>query len=293
MWVGNVRRLFDISGRQWALKFSRFYSSWTAHANGAGLDKYEEVSHAPNEWNNVYFDILARCLPQFSFSEIENLALAPIISLPDESFFDVAAEFLRSVDNVFFIDGDLQESIAIAIRSSFADRLMESGGWKHLIGKRTTSIEHHIGPAIATLFFNDHSIVQPAKCYLFPKGIDKIDCFLTVLEKLIHDGPSLFVAFITLNLFEVSPKSRHLPLIVLSAQTWLQTFPDYLEFWIDHSIGRRLCQWIEGILRTEPTVLEQDKAIKTDVERILAALINLGVPEASQLESMVNKDNNA
>lgn len=167
---------------------------------------------------------------------------------------------------------------------------MESGGWKRLIGRRTTSIEHHIGPAIAALFFNDHNFVQTAKCYLLPKGIDRIDCFLPVLEKLIKDGPSLFVAFITLNLFEVSPRSTHLPLIILSAQTWLQTFPDYIEFWIDHSIGRRVCKWIEGILRQEPTLFEKDKKERIDLDTILASLISLGIPEASRLETMINRD---
>ena len=289
LWVGKARSLFDITDRQWFLKISRFYSSWTAQANGAGLEKHEEVANSPNEWNSAYFDILARCLPQISFPEIEKLALVPIRSLPDESFFDVVTEFLRSVDNVYFNDGDLQESKANAIRSSFADRLIESSGWKRLIGRRTTSIEHHIGPAIAALFFNDHNFVQTAKCYLLPKGIERIHCFLPVLEKLIKDGPSLFVAFITLNLFEVSPRSTHLPLIVLSVQTWLQTFPDYIEFWIDHSIGRRVCVWIEGILRKEPALLDKDKAVRIDVDRILAALITLGVPEASQLEEVLNR----
>ena len=195
MWVGNARNLFNIAERQWFLEISQCYSSWTAQANGAGLEIHEEVSNSPNEWNSVYFDILARCLPQISSPDIEKLALVPISSLPDESFLDVFTEFLRCVDNVYFNDGDLEESQATAIRSAFADRLMESGGWKRLIGRRTTSIEHHIGPAIAALFFNDHNFVQTAKCYLLPKGIDRINCFLPVLEKLIKDGPSLFCCF--------------------------------------------------------------------------------------------------
>ena len=100
---------------------------------------------------------------------------------------------------------------------------------------------------------------------------------------------SLFVAFLTLNLFEVSPRSTHLLLIIQSAQTWLQNFPDYIEFWIDYSIGRRLCTLIEEILRQNPTLFEKDKKVRIDLDRILASLISLGVPEASRLEASLSK----
>jgi hypothetical protein len=187
-------------------------------ANGAKLDAYEEVADPPREWNHAYFDLLAHCLPELALPEIEQLALAPISSLPDEPSFDVIAQFLRSVDAVYFNDGGLQESIAIGIRSALATRLMASSGWKRLGGSRSASIEIHIGPAIAVLFFNDYGFAQPSKCYLLSKGVDRLDSFLPVLEKLVQSGPSLFVAVVTLNLLEVSPKSAHLPFLIAAAK---------------------------------------------------------------------------
>lgn len=79
----------------------------------------------------------------------------------------------QSVDAVYFNDRGLQDPIAINIRSSFANRLMTSSGWQRLRGSRSTSIESHIGPAIAVLFFNDYGFAQPLKCYLFPSCMER------------------------------------------------------------------------------------------------------------------------
>ena len=167
---------------------------------------------------------------------------------------------------------------------------MASRGWKRLTGSRSASIEMHIGPAIAVLFFNDHSFVQPSKCYLFQKGADRINPFLPTLGKLVRSGPSLFVAVVTLNLLEVSPRSAHLPFIVEAAKTWMGSHPDNCEFWVDHDIGRRVCVWIEEVWRQDPALLNTDKAIRFDVDRLLAALISLGVADARRLEELLARE---
>jgi hypothetical protein len=66
---------------------------------------------------------------------------------------------------------------------------MASSGWKRLRGSRSASIEIHIGPAIATFFFNDYSSFEPAKCYLLPNAIDRLDPFLPMLERLVGKRP--------------------------------------------------------------------------------------------------------
>ena len=105
-----------------------------------------------------------------------------------------------------------------------------------------------------------------------------------MLEKLVETGPFLFVAVVTLNLLEVSPRSAHLPFLVTAAKTWLGSHPDDSDFWVDHEIGRRACVWIEKIWRQEPALLDADEPIRFDVDRLLSALISLGVAEAKRLE---------
>jgi len=284
LWLAQTRNLADVIKRPWLREIAVSYASWTAEANGARLDKDEEVNHPPREWNHAYFDLLAHCLPELALPEIEQLVLAPISSLPDEPFFDVIALFLRSVDAVFFNDGGLQEPIAISIRSALTNRLIASSGWKRLGHSRLASIERHIGPAIAAFFFNDYGFIQPVKCYLLPKAVDRVDPFLPVLEKLVESGPSHFVALVTLNLLEVSPRSAHLSFMVAAAKVWLESYPKDSDFWVDHGIGRRVCVWIDEVRRQEPALLDTDKPVRFHVDRLLAALISLGVAEAKRLE---------
>ena len=125
---------------------------------------------------------------------------------------------------------------------------------------------------------------NPPNATCFQKRVDRLDPFLPVLEKLVESGPSLFVAIVTLNLLEVSPRSAHLPFMVTAAMTWLESYPNDSDFWVDHGIGRRVCVWIEEVRRQEPSLLDRDKPVRFDVDRLLAALISLGVADARRLE---------
>jgi len=284
LWLRNAGGLVDLLQRPWIKEIVRTYAPWTAAANGAGLEAYEEIDHSPREWNEAFFELMAYCLPGLELKEIEQLAIELISSLPDEPFFDVVTQFLQSLDAVYFNDLGIQGSIAISTRSALANRLIASRSWKWLAGDRSKSIGWHIGPAIAVFFFNNYNLFQPAKCYLLPRAIDRLNSFLPVLEKLIESGPSLFVAVLTLNLLEVSPNSTHLPFLVKAAKTWIESYPDDIEFWNDYGIGRRVCVLIEEIWRKDQDLLDGDKAIRHDVDRLLSTLINLGVPDARRLE---------
>jgi hypothetical protein len=276
--------IFNVVEWPWLCDIARAYGPWTATANGAGLDVYEEVDHPHSEWNVTFFDFLARCLPGLTPTVIDELALAPLSSLPDGPFFDAMTPFLRSADTMYFNNRGIHETTAIDVRSALAQRLMASSGWKRQSGSRSASVEIHIGPAIATVFFNDYSLIQSPKCYLLPLGVDRLDPFLPVLGRLAESGPSIFVGVLTLNLIEVAPKPSHLPFIVAATTAWLRSYPDDTFFWIDHDLGRRVCVWIEGVWRKEPALLDPKQAVRFDVDRLLAALISLGVADAKRLE---------
>ena len=96
LWLGNTISLADINKRPWLHDVARAYTQWTATAKGAGLAQDEEIAHPPAEWNYAYFDLLAHCLAGLESQELDDIALTPITSLPDEPFFDVVTHFLRS-----------------------------------------------------------------------------------------------------------------------------------------------------------------------------------------------------
>jgi hypothetical protein len=290
LWLSNAAPLADVIKRPWVRELARTYVQWTAASNGAGLTRNEEIDHTPTEWNDAYYDLLAKCLPGLEASDVDAIALTPIMSLPDEPFFDVTTRFLRSVDAVFFNNQGLRAEEAVRIRSALAHRLMTTNGWQRLEGSRSNSVEVHIGPAIAVLFFNDHGRFQPTKCYLFPKAIDRLDPFLPVLQTLIEAGPSFLTVLITLNLLEVSPRPSHLSFITMAAATWLRTYPDYVPLWIDNDTGRRICVLIDEIWRMEPTLLDRTRALRNDVDQLLPVLVRIGVAEAARLERALGPD---
>jgi len=290
LWLSKSRLLFNVTERPWLRDIACAYGQWTAAINGVGLDNSEEPHHTPLEWNDAFFDMLARCIPGLSTVEVEKIALDIIKPMPEAPFFDAMTPFLQSVDVLFFDDKNLNAEMAFFIRASLADRMMASRGWRRLKGDCTDSIEWHIGPAIATLFFNKKEFSQYPSCYLTEQCIDCLDPFLPVLGKLVDSCPCILVAVVTLNLFEVSPRPNHLPFVVTAAMTWLKRFPDNTKFWADQDIGRRLCGWIEEVWRKDPAILKSNEPLRSDVDRVLAALVSLGIADARRLEEKILRD---
>lgn len=289
LWLKSANRLVDVSKHPWLRDIATVYGPWTMAANGSGLDRNEDIDNPPREWNDAYFDLLARALAGLSLPEIEQLALEPLVSLPDEPFFDAVADFMRSIDAVYFGGHGIAETAAVAIRTMLAERLMESNGWRWMVTSRSPSIERHIGSAIAALFFNQNGYL-PTKCYLLPPGIDRLPPFLPVLQQLARSGPSLSVASIAMSLLEVSPRPIQLPFVVAAAKTWVDSYPDDTRFWIDYRIGRRVCVWIENILGQDAALLGESHPQRSEVDRLMAALVRVGVVEARQLEqSLANR----
>jgi energy-coupling factor transporter ATP-binding protein EcfA2 len=270
--------------RAWLPAALRACADWTWAANGAGLESSEDLSQTPHEWNDVYFALLARDLAGADDAEVDRLALEPLASLPDESFFDALTRFQRSVDVVHFNNHGLDTASAVRIRARLAERLRASNSWRWMVRQRSSGVEMHLGPAIATLFLNDYGWTQPAKAYLPPALIDRLTPFLPSLETCAVEGATHFVAIVTLNLLEVSPRAAHLPFLLAAATSWTAAFPDVTDFWIDHGIGRRVCALVEATRLSEPTVLAPGQPSRDQVNRLLPAMVRVGVAEAARLE---------
>lgn len=284
LWLRGASRLLDSGGGTWLQSVVRSHAEWTWVANGAGLEAAADLSQTPNEWNDVYLALLARGLAGGDEATADRLALEPLNSLPDESFFDSVVRFQSSIDEVFFNNLGLEISVAGHIRSRLAARLKVSNGWTWFVRRRSSSVEMRLGRAIATLFFNQGGYFQPAKAYLLPPAIDRLLPFLSSLEALAVEGASSSVAIFTLNLLEVSPRSTHLPFLLKVAGAWMEAFPNATDFWIDYAIGRRVCGLIEAGLRDEPGLLGVNQPLRDQTDRLLPALIRLGVAEAARLE---------
>ena len=276
--------------RAWLPAALRACADWTWAANGAGLESSEDLSHKPHEWNDVYFALLARDLAGADDAAVDRRALEPLTLLPDESFFDALTRFQRSVDVVYFNNHGLDTTSAVRIRARLAERVRASNSWRWMVRRRSSGVEMHLGPAIATLFLNDYGWTQPAKAYLPPALIERLTPFLSALEQCAVEGATHFVAIVTLNLLEVAPRPAHLPFLLAAATSWMAAFPDATNFWIKHGIGRRVCALIDAPREMEPTLLASGQPLRDQVDRLLPGMVRVGVADAARLERALQLD---
>lgn len=289
LWLRQVRALSQDDTRPWLSEIVKAYMPWTALANGANLDDGDETDRPPSEWNETFFAVTARCVVGLSGPEAIELAVRHIVALPDRNFYDVLADFLRSIDAVYFEGDNIPTQVAVDIRSALADHMLTTRGWDRLSRSKDLSIEMHIGPAIAVLFFNDHMYGQGSKCYLLEKGVERIGPFLPVLSKLVSKGPSPFLALVLLNLLEVSPRAEQLDVLVGAGSAWIEAYPDFRQLWIDHGVGRRWCLLMEAIRARSPTSFSNSTPLRPAIDNLVASLIALGEPEATRLEEELGK----
>lgn len=287
LWLHQIHGLGSADTNPWLCDVAIAYMSWTILANGGDLGNEEEADDSPSQWNDVFFALAARCAVGMNQAQFIDQIVTPITTLPDQNFFDVIPDFLRSFDGIYF-EGDAVDTLtAVVVRTAFADRMLTSRGWQRLGGTKDRTIEVHIAPAIATLFFNDHHFAGRTKSYLYEKGIERIGPFLPVLERLIQSGPSPFVALVLLNLLEVAPRAEHLNVLVQAGKTWLSIYPDYRSFWNDHGFGKRWCEIVEKIHTRDSVAFGEDATIRIEIETIVAELVGLGVHEATRLEELL------
>jgi hypothetical protein len=79
------------------------------------------------------------------------------------------------------------------------------------------------------------------------------------------------------------PRAEHARYVVSAAKQWVAAFSDDTDFWINHAVGERLCALLEKLLTGPGKVT--DAGLLTEVDAILAALVKVGVAEASRLEA--------
>ena len=100
--------------------------------------------------------------------------------------------------------------------------------------------------------------------------------------------PIQFVAMATLSLVEVSPRNDLLPFLVGAVTCWLDAHGRDVDYWVEYGTGSRICRWLQALYDLDPLLFGADQAIRSDIDRILSALVRFGFVDASQLEQLLD-----
>jgi hypothetical protein len=177
LWVRQLTRSADTVDLTWIVSFVDTYADWTAAANGSGLEPNTEIDGRIDEWNSIFFLLLARAFTHMAPDETVT-HIARVTAIPEKSFFDIVDKFFLAIDQIYFNKLGLNLGTALRLRKLLADRLIDTAGWRRECDRSELSVETRIGPAIAALFFNQYNLFASTSCYLSANGIDQIDPFL-------------------------------------------------------------------------------------------------------------------
>jgi hypothetical protein len=209
-WLKAAEGLFDINTRPWLRDLVDYYRDWTIVANGAGIDKDEQIEGEPDSWNEIYFKLAARCLSGLSPEQAGSVMPIYFDQLPDESLFDNLKIFLGESDELFFNQKSISSEMAVSIRTLAANLLRFTRGWRRLQYDRTLSSPRNISAVVSKFYFNsDGGGLVPSTCYLLPVAIPRMTPFLTVFEDLALDCRCPLIGLVALNLIEVAPSAAH------------------------------------------------------------------------------------
>jgi hypothetical protein len=285
LWLKQIRP-FDPGKQPWLRTLLSAYAEWTREANGFGEEKEEQYDGQPDGWNEVYFDLAAKCASGLSEDALHQSLQDLFEGLPDESFCDCLPVYLKNADQSFFEKNSLSVEQLLQIRTFLIKQLYGTRAFGCNKDREEASVWMHLARPLATICFNDHNGPFPSKCYLPASFIPRTDPFLPLLEEFVGVCRSPFVAMMYLNFMEVAPRAEQLPFIVGCTEKWLERFPDSNQFWIEWDFGGRLSSVLITIFRASPDVFEAN-GMRSRIDKVLTQLVCLGVGQAHEIENLL------
>lgn len=256
---------------------------WTAGANGVGCEPDEEPGELAFEWNDAYFAAALAAAVSIGDAGIEEYVLHPLGQLPEERFLDAAEAVLHALDQLWLNAGAVSDSTAVSIREALARKLVATSRWHRLASECSAGTELHLAGAVAAMFMGQHEMGREPRCYIGPLGAARADLLLPMLAQLAEQAAgSTFVAIAFLGLLEVEPHANRLMFMTRTVAAWWRVQGANAEFWVNHGIGRRVCDWIDKAVLAapaSPTVLDSP-----DLTGVVDILAQCGTPLARALE---------
>jgi hypothetical protein len=286
LWLKQARPIFDPNSEPWLRPLVLAYREWTLQANGFREEKGEQYDGQPDEWNEVYFELAAKCVSGLNEDTLSESLQNLFAGLPDESFCDTLPLFLRSADQAFFETNLVSTGQLLQIRAFLVAQLSETKVFGRNRDRDEARAETHLARALGPICFNDFNSPFPSKCYLPSSFIPRTDPFLPLLEAFVGEYRSPFLATMYLNFIEVAPRAEQLSFILGCAEKWLERFPESNRFWIEMGFGGRVAAILIAIFQASPEEF-QPESLRLRIDKFLSHLVGLGVGQAHELEKLL------
>ena len=268
----------------WLISLASHLMAWTIEANnGPPGDDEEERENRPTAWNIGYFDFLGVLCVALPFERARTLFIEPMMRLHDDAFNDAAASSLRGFDrSTRAIDTPTSEDPA-GVRSAIAERMQRTRSMRSLTYRDTSfTAETHLADALNAMFYQPPRFMSRGRPDL-PDRWDGLLETLPVLAPIVVAFPqSGYLAVTFLNLIENSPRAAFLPCMVEVVSAWRQTHAAGANFWNEHQIGNRICEWIERTLN-DPDAANVLPALRDELGSCLDVLIRWELPPLERL----------
>jgi hypothetical protein len=114
---------------------------------------------------------------------------------------------------------------------------------------------------------------------------------MPVLTPLVTSVPqSGYLAVVFLTLMESYPCAALFPAMVEAVSAWCTVHDAGANFWNEHQVGHRICEWIDRTLSSDAEAANVLARVRDDLGRGLDVLVRSGIASARALEARIADD---
>ncbi len=276
---------------EWVISLADHLMGWTIEANdGPPGDDEHERENRPTYWNISYFDSLGILCVALPFERARTLFIDPIMSLHEEAFLDATAAFLRGFDRATLATDMPQPENPVGVRSLFAERLRRGRRMEGLGHRVSFTAETHLGDALHAMFYQPARFMHAGRAHI-PDRWDGLLEAMPLLTPFVTSVPqSGYLAVVFLTLMESSPRAALLPAMVEALLGWCAVHDAGANFWNEHQVGHRICEWIDRTLSNDFGPASAIAGVRDDLGRCLDVLVRSGIASARALEARIADD---
>ena len=277
---------------EWLLSLAGHFMAWTIEANnGPPDDDEEERENLPHAWNIGYFEFLGILSVALPFDRARALFIEPTTRLHDDAFNGAAAPFLRGFDRSTRATDTPQPENPAGVRSSISERMQRTRSMRSLSHRGASfTAETHLADALNAMFYQPPRFMNRGRADL-PDRWDGLLKTMPVLAPMVTSFPqSGYLAVVFLTLMENSPRAAFLPNMVEAASAWRKIHSAGADFWNEHQVGNRICEWIERTLNDDPDATNVLPQVRDELGKCLDVLVRSGVASARALETRFADD---